>query len=116
MLLQKWLLTLPEDSLKRLRKINSSAGSSKHVVLTIAFGLYDRHIRKLNKMITTLLLARMKAERNGNRELVARINAFMDQMHQAIDEVTGIRASQKQDGQPCNRPANSMLKKSSAIN
>lgn len=102
--MQDWLNTLPDDSLRRLKTINSSAGSSTHVVLAIAFGLYDKNIRKINRMITTLLLARMKAQRNGNTQLLLRINAFMEQMHLAIDQATGIKASLNTDGPPCNRP------------
>jgi hypothetical protein len=42
--LHSWLMTLPTESLVRLRNINMSTVSSKHVILSLAYGLYDRHI------------------------------------------------------------------------
>lgn len=100
---QQWLMSLPEDSQKRLRVINQNTASSKHVILSLTFGLYDGHIRKLNRMITSLLIARLKAERYGNSLLVARINNFMEDMHEAIDQATGTGAVKHARGSPCNR-------------
>lgn len=100
----QWLLAIPQDSLARLRVINSSTSSSRHVILSLTFALYDAHIRRLNRTITALLIARLKAERTGKTRLVARINNVMNDMHAAIDEATAIdRAATRTRGSPCNR-------------
>ena len=100
--LDQWLRSLPPESIQRLRVINSSANSAKHIVVCLTIGIYDRNIRKINSMITSLLLTRMKAERSGRTQLVNRINTFMDEMHLAIDAVTGVSMPRKSQ-QPCNR-------------
>jgi hypothetical protein len=100
---QGWLLGLPEDSLQRLRVINMTTNSSRHVILSLTFGLYDPHIGKLNRMITSFLIARLRAERLGKTRLVARINSFMQDMHLAIDQVTGTTQRNTARGSPCNR-------------
>lgn len=100
---QQWLTSLPKDSLERLRVINMSTASSRHVILSLTFGLYDAHIRKLNRVITSLLIARLKAERAGKARLVARINNLMEDMHTAIDQATGTPALKRARGSPCNR-------------
>ncbi len=102
--LQSWLAAMPADSIDRLRTINLSTGSAKHVILALAFGLYDRNISRLNKMITGMLIARLRAERAGKVKLVARINEFMEEMHESIDNATGIAAGARRSGTPCNRP------------
>ncbi|HEY9716456.1 MAG TPA: hypothetical protein V6C69_03225 [Trichormus sp.] len=99
----KWLIELPEESLHRLRLINMSTRSSRHVILSLTFGIYDCHIRKVNRMITHLLIARLKAERAGRLRLVARINQFMQTVHEAIDLATGVAAVEVARGSPCNR-------------
>ncbi|MBX9685330.1 MAG: hypothetical protein K2X27_01435 [Candidatus Obscuribacterales bacterium] len=101
--IQEWLLELPEDSLHRLRLINMNTRSSRHVILSLTYGLYDPHIRRLNRMITSLLIARLRAERQGKARLVARINSLMEDMHMAIDQVTGTPINQAARGSPCNR-------------
>jgi hypothetical protein len=102
--LHGWLAGLPADSIDRLRSINLSTGSAKHVILALTFGLYDRNICRLNKMITGMLIARLRAERAGKVKLVARINCFMEEMHESIDRATGVGASARRSGNPCNRP------------
>jgi hypothetical protein len=108
---QNWLLDLPEESRNRLRAINMSAGSAEHIILALAFGIYDRHIRKVNQMITSLLVARLRAERAGKVLMVNRINSFMEEMHAAIDQTTGgsVPTSIRAGGSPCNRPVQAKL-------
>ena len=102
--LHAWLLAMPPASLQRLRVINSNTASSKHIIQALAFGLIDGNIRRLNRMITHLLLTRMRAERQGKTQTIARINGLMEDMHEIIDCVTGIeRTSCKSEG-VCNRP------------
>lgn len=66
------------------------------------YALSDTHIRKLNRIITALLIARLKAERTGKVTLVSRINNVMDDLHAAIDLVTGSSVKRSR-GSPCNR-------------
>lgn len=105
----QWLLAIPQDSLARLRVINTSTSSSRHVILSLTFALYDTHIRRLNRIITALLIARLKAERAGKTRLVARINNVMNDMHgaidQATDQATASNATKQARGSPCNRSA-----------
>ncbi len=98
-----WLVNLPQDSLERLRIINMSTGSSRHIILSLTFGIYDAHIRKLTRMITSLLLARLAAERTGKFRLVARIDSFMDELHAAVDYATGCVSQKHSQGPSCNR-------------
>lgn len=102
--LQEWLDAMPPESLDRLRTINAHSATSSHIIIALAFGIYDSHIRRLNRMITHLLLSRMKAERQGNEQVVARINGLMEQMHLIVDRVTGIQRPPSENGQVCNRP------------
>lgn len=104
---QSWLIGLPADSIVRLRQINQSASSSKHIILTLAYGLYDANIRKLNRMITGLLIARLKAERAGKEQTIERINQYMEGIHEAIDFATDTDPLHRanKSGGPCNRPA-----------
>ncbi|MBX9570173.1 MAG: hypothetical protein K2X77_14845 [Candidatus Obscuribacterales bacterium] len=101
--LQQWLASMPAESLDRLTQINSHTGSAHHVILTLAYGLRDRYIGKLNRMIIGLLLRRMKAEREGNDKQVERINSYMKEMHELIDCVTGVNTAINGDRAACNR-------------
>jgi len=107
--LTEWLEKLPIQSIERLAKINESTGSAKHVVLTIGFSFYDSNIRSISRMITGLLIKRMQAERVGATIQVERINEFMLQMHESIDQVTGVRRAINGSRHACNsakrRPA-----------
>lgn len=100
-----WFEQFPESSVKRLRHINQSATSARHVLLALAYGTVDENIAKLNRVITGLLLARLKAERTANFLVVARINTFMTLMHEEMDKLTGHHSSPGlNDGNVCNRP------------
>ncbi len=101
--LTEWLEKMPVESLERLRRINESTGSAKHVVLTIAFSLYDSNIRSIGRMITGLLIKRMQAEQVGSAIQVERINEYMLQMHESIDEVTGVHRALNGPRHACNR-------------
>ena len=102
--LQQWLMRWPEDSLQRLKHINTSANSSRHIILSLSYGLYDPHIRKLNRVITSLLVARLKAQRVGKVALVSQINKVMENMHVAVDLATGTTSRKVSQSSPCNRP------------
>lgn len=101
--LRLWLASMPPDSLERLKQINSHTGSAHHVILTLAYGLRDRYINKLNRMIIGLLLRRMKAEQSGNEKQVERINSYMKEMHELIDNITGVNTAINGDRAACNR-------------
>ncbi len=105
--LYNWLLSMPEESISRLKNINESTGSAHHVILTLTYGFYDPCIAKLNRMITALLLRRMRAERQGKLFLVERINTFMNEMHKCIDRVTGVNKALNGSRNACNRFADS---------
>lgn len=105
----QWLLGMPQESIERLRAINLSTGSSRHVILALTYGIYDVHIRKINRMITSLLIARLKAERAGKCRLIARINDFMENMHSAIDFATGTSHEKLAGATPCNRSNRAQL-------
>jgi hypothetical protein len=102
---RSWLFALPEDSIRRLAVVNRSTTSSHHVLLAIAYGFYDRNIFKLNRTITTMLVSRMKAQRAGKTRLVERINCFLEEIHVAVDLVTGVdRSGVKNPDEACRRP------------
>lgn len=105
--LYAWLAAMGPESTERLRIINANSNSSKHVIIALTFGLYDANIRRLNRIITHLLVARLKAERRGDAKHVARINELMEEMHVAIDRVTGVDRAKNQEGGVCNRPRRS---------
>jgi hypothetical protein len=106
---RRWLQSFPKESMDRLRTINISTTSSRHVILTLTYGLYDPNIRRVNRMITGLLIARLRAERAGKSRVTARINEFMDDMHAAIDQATGTRAVKHSSAPPCNRPRQAVV-------
>lgn len=101
--LKTWLEAMPPESLERLKQVNSHTGSAHHVILTLTYGLTDRYIGTLNRMIIGLLLRRMKAERSGNEKQIERINAYMKEMHEIIDAVTGVNTAINGDRAACNR-------------
>jgi hypothetical protein len=98
-----WLAQMPAPSIERLRHINLSTTGSHHIILALGYALYDSHIRKLNRLITSLLLARMRAERNGNERSVERINKLMNDLHSAIDSITGTTGMRQSDSVACVR-------------
>lgn len=100
--LYSWILSWPSESISRLKTINESTGSAKHVVLTVAYSVYDRKICQIGQMITSLLLARMRAERSGQEQQVARINKFMLSVHESIDKATGVSRTYESET-ACNR-------------
>lgn len=102
--LYAWLRAMPFESLHRLRVINSNTASSRHIIQALAFGLIDSNIRRLNRMITHLLLTRMRAERDGKTQTITRINELMEDMHAVIDRVTGIERAHCENKSVCNRP------------
>lgn len=87
--LERWLKGRPATTIERLKKINHAASSSAHIILALSYGLADPHIRAINRMIVGLLLARHKAQRNGNKVREERIEAKLQDLHDAINLVTG---------------------------
>lgn len=97
-----WLAGFPKPSILRLRAINTSTSSSRHIILALAYGLTDLRIAKLNGLITSLMLRRMQAERRGDNKRIERIEKVLHSLHIAIDTVTGFEASKIHgDGQVC---------------
>ncbi|HNB21168.1 MAG TPA: hypothetical protein PKZ32_02040 [Candidatus Melainabacteria bacterium] len=88
-----WLEAFPESSIARLRAINRSTSSSRHIILALAYGLTDLRIAKLNGLITGLMLRRMQAERKGDCRRTERIENVLHSLHLAIDKVTGFPGS-----------------------
>lgn len=103
-----WLNGFPPSSILRLRAINTSTSSSRHIILALAYGLTDFRIAKLNGLITGLMLRRLQAERHGDGKRVERIEKVLQSLHVAVDSVTGFPASEiHADGQIC-RARNSL--------
>ncbi len=97
-----WLEGFPGSSILRLRAINMSTSSSRHIILALAYGLTDLRIAKLNGLITGLLLRKMQAERRADTKRIERIEKVLYSLHKAIDKVTGFEASKIHgDGQIC---------------
>jgi len=97
-----WLEAFPEPSISRLRAINTSTSSSRHIILALAYGLTDLRIARLNGIITGLMLRRMQAERRGDSGRIERIEHVLHSLHLAIDKVTGFEASKIYgDGEVC---------------
>lgn len=97
-----WLEGFPDSSILRLRAINTSTSSSRHIILALAYGLTDLRIAKLNGLITGLMLGRLQAERRADTQRIERIEKVLHALHKAIDQVTGFEASEIYgDGQIC---------------
>lgn len=97
----RWLAGFPEQSLQRLARINHAATSSAHIILALSYGMHDRHIGALNKMIIGLLLARHKARRRGDALAEARIETKLQDLHCVINAVTGLEISNPDAGSAC---------------
>ena len=96
-----WINRFPIDSLNRLKKINAAATSSGHIVLTLSFGLIDPNIRALNRIITAFMLLRLKCEREGDQLRIQRMETKLEELHSAIDTITGIFHDKKKSGELC---------------
>jgi hypothetical protein len=102
----KRFLAFPRDSARRLEHINRTTSSAHHVLLAIKYGVTDLHIRALNRTIVSLLLSRLRAERDRNQRVLNRINETMLGLHLAIDWITGVQppfSVQYIDRSTCNR-------------
>lgn len=84
-----WIQQFPDESIEKLRHINTSATSSKHVLLALAYGFCDVHIRRVNRVIISLMLRRMQAQRVGDSEIVQQLQSRLTDLHVAIDRATG---------------------------
>ena len=84
----RWLENVNGVTIERLRKINSAADSPMHIVLTLTFGVYDKHINRINRTIASLMLSRMTAQRKGQLDRVRRINSVLEQIHDIVDRKT----------------------------
>jgi hypothetical protein len=103
----RWLGSRPLATIGRLKKINQAATSSAHIILALSYGLSDSHIRAINRMIVGLLLARHKAQRSGNKLIEERTEAKLQDLHEAINLVTGStkqsQTSAAETGNACKR-------------
>lgn len=93
-----WIQRFPASTIKRLQAIQNSTTSSRHIILTLAYGLTDFNIAKLNALITRLMVRRMQAERVGDSAKIEQIEQVLTSLHKAIDQVTGIPASKRHAG------------------
>lgn len=103
----RWLEARPAATIKRLKKINEAATSSAHIILALSYGLSDPHIRAINRMIVGLLLSRHKAQRSNNKLIEERIEAKLQDLHEAINLATGStkhsQTSAAETGNACKR-------------
>lgn len=97
----KWLSGFPAQSLDRLKQINLSTNSSKHIILTVSYGLIDPNIRAVNKMIVNLLLLRMKFEKKGDCKRIEKVEKKMQELHVVVDELTGVTREAKNSHELC---------------
>jgi hypothetical protein len=109
--LSLWFHSRPPATIERLKKINHAATSSAHIILALTYGLTDPHVRSTNKMIVALLLARHKAQKRGDIASEKRFEARLQDIHDAINQVTGTpahtsEAAHEAAGNACKRPAN----------
>ena len=88
--LEHWLKSMPPATIERLQKINEAASSSAHIILALSYGLSDPHIRRINRIIVDLMLSRHRAQRQGQKQLELRIESKLQDLHQAINFVTGM--------------------------
>lgn len=88
--LEHWLKSMPSATIERLQKINEAASSSAHIILALSYGLSDPNVRRINKIIVDLMLSRHKAQRRGQKQLELRIENKLQDLHQAINFVTGM--------------------------
>ncbi|MGD9682498.1 MAG: hypothetical protein AB7W16_15030 [Candidatus Obscuribacterales bacterium] len=100
----RWMAAFPPESRERLRRINLAATSSNHVVLAVTYGLFDPSIRALNRMITNLLLLRMRLERRGDRRRAERVERKLSELHTAINLITGVKREPGAHHEACRRP------------
>ncbi|MBI1270688.1 hypothetical protein GC174_09665 [bacterium] len=98
-----WLSGFPDLSRQRLKRINLAATSSAHIVLALSYGIFDPHIRALNRVITNFLLIRMKCERAGDNLRTARLETKLHELHEAIDFFTGVERIKDPEGRLCKR-------------
>lgn len=85
-----WLLGFPAVSRDRLTEINHAATSARHIILTLTYSLIDPNIRHLSRVITNVLLLRLKHERAGRKLMCERLERQLKDLHTAIDLVTGV--------------------------
>lgn len=96
-----WLSTIPQASIEKLGRINGASSSSAHIILTLSYGLTDRYIASINKMVVGLLLARHRARRQGDSKAEAIYEAKLEALHEAIDQVTGVKGKKADGGKAC---------------
>ncbi len=87
--LARWIHERPPATIERLKKINQAATSSHHIILALSYAIHDPHIRAINKVIVAFLLSRHRAQRSGNFDKIERIECKLQEMHEAINAVTG---------------------------
>lgn len=98
-----WLAGFPDLSRQRLKRINLAATSSAHIVLALSYGIFDPNIRALNRMITNFLLIRLRCERTGDTTRVTRLEVKLQELHEAIDLLTGVERAEDPEGRLCKR-------------
>ncbi len=84
-----WLSAFPGASIEKLRRINQASTSSRHIILAITYGLTDRHLASVNKLIIGLMVARHKAGRMHDQRLEGRIEVNLKALHRAINALVG---------------------------
>lgn len=109
--IRSWLRSLPSETVARLNAINNSATSSHHIILALSYGMCDSNIWKLNRMIIGLLLSRLKAEQRADTLRIERINAKLNELHHAIDDLTGV-VREHDESEACKSVKKRMLRAS----
>ena len=97
----KWIYGMPSISLHRLARINLAATSSAHIILALSYGIQDRYIGALNRMIVGLLLARHRARHRGDLAREERVERKLQELHAVINEITGTEVDNPDAGSAC---------------
>lgn len=84
-----WLSAFPEASREKLKRINQASTTSRHIILAITYGLTDRHLASVNRLIIGLMVARHKACRRNDQDLVERVEANLKALHRAVNTLVG---------------------------
>lgn len=87
--LSRWLSSFSPLALERLTRINQASSTSRHIILALTYGIADREIRQVNRMIIGLMLCRHKAVRRGDAAMEAAIEIRLKALHRAVNEHVG---------------------------
>ncbi len=87
--LSDWMQGFTPLAVERLRRINQASSTSRHIILALTYGIADKEIRQVNRMIIGLMLSRHKAVRRGDTDMEAAIEIRLKALHRAVNGLVG---------------------------